>query len=131
MELESHVECLDVFSINAAAAAGNFQIRLNVQNENLLSSNGIEVRQGSSRATHSRFFGSSEETRGINKEAQVGIETAVHIIQRYIIRLDHKFEFRNCNMFPFLDLKLILSKFPVHCRDSNMRIRIWLISVRH
>lgn len=96
MELESHVQCLDVFSINAAAAAGNFQLRLNVENENRILSNGIEVRPGSSRATHQRFFGSTEETRGINKEAQVGLETAVHVIQRYnIIPIDHKFEFRN------------------------------------
>ncbi|EFX86585.1 hypothetical protein DAPPUDRAFT_307784 [Daphnia pulex] len=85
VELESHVQCLDVFSINAAAAAGNFQLRLNVENENRISSNGIEVSPGSSRATHQRFFGSSEETRGINKEAQVGLETAVHIIQRFKI----------------------------------------------
>lgn len=112
MELESHVQCLDVFSINAAAAAGNFQLRLNVENENRVSSNGIEVRPGSSRATHQRFFGSSEETRGINKEAQVGLETAVHIIQRYnIIPIDHKFEFRNCNV-SFLRFKIDSKQVP-------------------
>jgi hypothetical protein len=87
VELESHVECLDVFSLNAAADAGEFQNRMNLQLEKSLSENDIGVRAFSARSTHSRFFslGTGQQAidvRKINNEADIATITATQIVQR-------------------------------------------------
>ena len=87
VELASHVECLDVFSLNAAADAGEFLIRMNLELEKRLSENDIGVRAFSARSTHSRFFSlgtgqSAIDVRKINTEADIATITATHIVQR-------------------------------------------------
>lgn len=88
VELESHVECLDVFSLNAAADAGEFQNRKNSELEKRLAESDIQVRAFSARSTHSRFFSlgagqSALDVRKINNEAEIAVLTAAHIVQRY------------------------------------------------
>lgn len=86
-ELSSHVKCLDVFSLNAAADAGEFLNRMNLELEKRLSENDIGVRAFSARSTHSRFFslGTGElaiAVRKINNEADIATMTATQIVQR-------------------------------------------------
>ncbi|XP_057375077.2 peroxidase-like [Daphnia carinata] len=98
IELDDHVGCLDVFSVNAAVDAGELELRLHKETAKRLKDNDIVVKAASARATHARFSNPSEHARQVNTEAFVGVHTAVVLVKRFKIKTEqvgcalHKFK---------------------------------------
>uniref|UniRef100_A0A0P5PEE0 Chorion peroxidase n=1 Tax=Daphnia magna TaxID=35525 RepID=A0A0P5PEE0_9CRUS len=88
IELDDHVECLDVFSVNAASDVGEFELRLHKETAKRLKEKGIVVQAASPRATHARFSNPSEQARNVTTEAFVSVHTAVVLVKRFKIKTD-------------------------------------------
>ena len=73
---------IDKYSLNAAAHAGRFNLRLTEETEKLLRANNITVRPSSAVATHLLFFQTTEGTRNISRGAYVGVETTKELGKR-------------------------------------------------
>jgi peroxidase len=78
-------QCIDLFSVNAAAHAGQFQLRLMDETEKLLRANNIIVRPSSSQSTHLLFFQTTFESRQLSRGALTGVETTRELGKRYIL----------------------------------------------
>lgn len=75
-------KCIDLYSVNAAARAGRFQIRLMDETEKLLRANNIIVRPSSSQSTHLLFFQTTAESRQLSRGALTGVETVIELGKR-------------------------------------------------
>lgn len=78
---------IDIYSLNAAARAGQFQLRLMDETEKLLRANNITVRRSSAQYTHLLFFQTTEASRKISRGALVGVETTKELGKRYFVML--------------------------------------------
>ncbi|XP_032786422.2 peroxidase [Daphnia magna] len=76
-------KCIDLYSVNAAARAGRFQIRLMDETEKLLRANNIIVRPSSSQSTHLLFFQTTAESRQLSRGALTGVETVIELGKRF------------------------------------------------
>jgi peroxidase len=75
-------QCIDIYSVNAAAHAGQFQMRLMDETEKLLRANNITVRPSSSQSTHLLFFQTTLESRMLSRGALTGVETTRELGKR-------------------------------------------------
>ncbi|KAI9554243.1 hypothetical protein GHT06_019515 [Daphnia sinensis] len=121
IQLDDHVGCLDVFSVNAAADAGELELRLHKETAKRLKDSDIVVQAASPRATHARFSNPSDHARVVNTEAFVGVHTAVVLVKRFKIKTEqvgcalHKFKLTDTD----LDKKCTsISK--AHCTEHQL-----------
>ena len=73
---------IDIYSLNAAAHAGRFQMRLMDETERLLQVNNITVRQNSYQSTHLLFFQTTTASRNLSRGALTGVETTRELGKR-------------------------------------------------
>lgn len=73
---------IDIYSLNAAARAGQFQLRLMDETEKLLRANNLTVRRSSMQYTHLLFFQTTDVARKISRGAHVGVETTKELGKR-------------------------------------------------
>lgn len=73
---------IDTYSLNAAARAGQFQLRLMDETEKLLRANNVTVRRSSPQYTHLLFFQTSEAARKISRGALTAVETTKELGKR-------------------------------------------------
>jgi peroxidase len=78
-------QCIDLFSVNAAAHAGQFQMRLmdeTAEKFTFARVNNITVRPSSSQSTHLLFFQTTLESRMLSRGALTGVETTRELGKR-------------------------------------------------
>ena len=75
--------CIDIYSVNAAAHSGRFELRLMDETEKLLRANNVTVRRSSAEYTHLLFFQTTDKTREMSRGALVGVATTREISKRY------------------------------------------------
>jgi len=78
---------IDLYSINAAARAGQFNGRLMDETEKLMRANNVTVQPGSSSYTHLLFFQTKMSTLNISRGAFIGVETTKELGKRYRLHL--------------------------------------------
>ena len=75
---------IDKYSVNAAAHAGKFNVRLTGDTEQLIKTNNITMRPNSAEFTHFLFFQTVSGTRNISRDALIAVETARELGKRFI-----------------------------------------------
>ena len=73
---------IDRYSVNAAAHAGKFNVRLTGDTEQLIKANNITMRPGSPAFSHFLFFQTAPATRNISRDALIAVETARELGKR-------------------------------------------------
>ena len=73
---------IDIYSVNAAAHAGKFNVRLTGDTEQLIKTNNITMRPGSPAFSHFLFFQTKPATRNISRDALVAVETTQELGKR-------------------------------------------------
>lgn len=73
---------IDTYSLNAAARAGQFQVRLMDETERLMRANNITVRRSSASYNHLLFFQTTPGARAASRGALVGVETTIELGKR-------------------------------------------------
>ena len=73
---------IDIYSVNAAAHAGKFIVRLTDDTEQLITTNNITMRPNSAEFTHFLFFQTVTGTRNISRDAWVVVETTRELGKR-------------------------------------------------
>ncbi|KAK4008470.1 hypothetical protein OUZ56_013610 [Daphnia magna] len=81
-------QCIDIYSVNAAAHAGRFQLRLMDEIEKHLTASKVTVRPKSSQYTHSLFFQSKTESQEFCRGALTSIETTRELGKRFQLTPD-------------------------------------------
>ncbi|KAK4008473.1 hypothetical protein OUZ56_013613 [Daphnia magna] len=121
VELDEHAGCLDVFSVNAAADAGEFELRLHKETAKRLKEKNVVVQASSPRATHARFSNPSEHARQVTNEAFVGVHTAVVLVKRFKIKTEqvgcalHRFKLSDTDL---TEKCTTVSK--AHCSEAKL-----------
>lgn len=83
MELQvSPYHPIDTQSINAAAEAGQFTLRMMEETEKRIRNEGFTVRRNSATYTHLLFFQSTSATQKFSRDALLGVETTSEIGKR-------------------------------------------------
>jgi peroxidase len=77
--------CIDIYSVNSAAHAGRFQLRLMDEMEKNLVANNVTVRPRSSSYTHLQFFQKTTESQELSRAALTAIETTRELTKRFHI----------------------------------------------
>lgn len=75
--------CIDNYSVNSAAHAGQFQLRLMDETEKKLIANNVTVRPRSSAYTHLQFFQRTTESQDLGRAALTAIETTRELAKRF------------------------------------------------
>ena len=76
-------QCIDIYSVNAAAHAAQFELTLRDETEKLLRANNIIVRPNSASHTHLRFFHTTNTARKMSRGAIAAVATTREIRKRY------------------------------------------------
>lgn len=74
---------IDTQSINAAAEAGQFTLRMMEETEKRIRNEGFTVRRNSATYTHLLFFQSTSATQKFSRDALLGVETTSEIGKRF------------------------------------------------
>ena len=80
---------IDQYSVNAAAHAGKFNVRLTGDTEKLIKTNNITIKPNSADFAHYFIFRNEAGTRNISQDALIAIETTRELAKRFdkVIRI--------------------------------------------
>ncbi|XP_057375639.1 peroxidase-like [Daphnia carinata] len=116
-------QCIDIYSVNAAAHAGEFQLKLMEETERLLRTNNVTVRPRSSTYNHLQLFQTTTEAQRLSRGALIAIETTMELGKRFKLTPDQtafglsQFKLRDtilsntCPADPICDRKTLRSPF--------------------
>ncbi|KAK4008306.1 hypothetical protein OUZ56_013450 [Daphnia magna] len=116
-------QCIDIYSVNAAAHAGEFQLKLMDETERLLRIHNVTVRPNSSAYNHLTFFQTTTEAQRLSRGALIAIETTRELGKRFKLNPEQtafglsQFKLRDtilsntCPADPICDRKTLRSPF--------------------
>ena len=73
---------IDRYSVNAAAHAGKFNVRLTDDTEQVIKTNNVTMRPDSPAFKHFLFFQTASGTRNISRDALIVVETTKELGKR-------------------------------------------------
>lgn len=82
-------QCIDIYSVNAAAHAGEFQLKLMDETERLLRIHNVTVRPNSSAYNHLTFFQTTTEAQRLSRGALIAIETTRELGKRFVLSFEY------------------------------------------